>query len=241
MEEIDLKEIFNIFWSKKIWILASIIVFMIIGAIYSYFFVTPQYKASTTLVLTGSTDNTITSAERITQTDISLNNSLVATYSELVKSKNVLRQVINNLGIEDSEDALKGCVSVSVVKSSQLIQIDVINVDSNKAMIVANELGKVFSAKVSELYNMNNIHVVDEAEEPVRPYNISHAKDLLMFGGVGAVLACGVVFVLSLIDTTIKSKDDVERKLGVSVLVELPQCDFETDEMKKNYIKIRGI
>jgi capsular polysaccharide biosynthesis protein len=241
MEEIDLKEIFNIFWSKKIWILASVIVFMVIGAIYSYFFVTPQYKAYTTLVLTGSNDTAITSVERITQTDISLNNSLVATYSELVKSKNVLRQVINNLGIEDTEDALKGCISVSVVKSSQLIQIEVVNVDPYKAKIVANELGKVFSSKVSELYNMNNIHVVDEAEEPVRPYNISHVKDLLMFGGVGAVLACGIVFVLSLIDTTIKSKDDIERKLGVSVLVELPQCDFEVDEVKKNYIKIRGI
>ena len=99
----------------------------------------------------------------------------------------------------------------------------------------------MFSAKVAELYNMNNVHVVDEAEEPTRPYNVSHTKDVAMFGGVGAVLACGVVFVLSLIDTTIKNKDDVERKIGLSVIGELPQCDFDNDENKKNYIKIRGI
>ena len=125
MEEIDLKEIFNIFWTKKIAILLVTILFMTIGAIYSYLFVKPEYKAYTTLVLTGSNDNNISTVEKITQTDISLNNSLVATYSELVRSKTVLRQVIQNLGIDDSEEFLRTKVSVSVVKSSQLIQIDV--------------------------------------------------------------------------------------------------------------------
>ena len=241
MEEIDLKEIFNIFWTKKIVILLVIILFMTVGALYSYLYVKPEYKAYTTLVLTGSNDSNISTVEKITQTDISLNNSLVATYSELVRSKTVLRQVIQNLDIEDSEDFLRSKISVSVVKSSQLIQIDVANVDPVKAKIIANELGKVFSAKVAELYNMNNVHVVDEAEEPTRPYNISHLKDVAMFGGVGAVLACGVVFVLNLIDTTIKNKDDIERKIGITVLAQLPQCDFDEDDNKKNYIKIRGI
>lgn len=241
MEEIDLKEIFNIFWTKKIVILLIVILFMIIGSIYSYVFVKPEYKAYTTLVLTGSNDNNLSTVDKITQTDISLNNSLVATYSELVRSKNVLRQVIDNLGIDESENFLRGKVSVSVVKSSQLIQIDVANSDPYKAKIIANELGKVFSDKVTELYNMNNVHVVDEAEEPTAPYNISHVKDVAMFGGVGAVLACGIVFVLSLIDTTIKNKEDVEKKIGVTVLAELPQCDFEENETKKTYIKIRGI
>ena len=94
MEEIDLKEIFNIFWSKKIAILLVVILFMVIGSVYTYGFTVPKYKAYTTLVLTGSNDNTsVASMERITQTDISLNNSLVATYSELVRSKTVLREV----------------------------------------------------------------------------------------------------------------------------------------------------
>ena len=232
MEEIDLKEIFNIFWSKKIIILLVIIMFMVFGTIYSYIFVKPEFKAYTTLVLTGSNDTNITTAEKITQTDISLNNSLVATYSELVRSKTVLRQVIKNLEIEDSENDLRGKVSVSVVKSSQLIQIDVTNSDPYKAKIIANELGKVFSEKVSELYNMNNVHVVDEAEEPTSPYNIKHTKDIALSGGVGAVVACAIVFIFSLIDTTIKNKDDIERKMGLSVLVELPQCNFDMKDNK---------
>lgn len=234
MEEIDLKEIFNIFWSKKIAILLVVILFMVIGSVYTYGFTVPKYKAYTTLVLTGSNDNTsVSSMERITQTDISLNNSLVATYSELVRSKTVLREVINNLGIKDSEESLRGSISVSVVKSSQLIQIDVVNEDPYKAKIIANEVGNVFIKKVSEIYNMNNIHVVDLAEVPDAPYNISHLKDVVMFGGVGAVLACAVVFVLSIIDTTIKNKEDLERKLGLTVLVEVPKCDFESKNNKR--------
>ena len=57
MEELDLKELFELFWSKKLTIVILVVVFAIIGAVYSIFFVTPKYKSSTTLVLTKTESN----------------------------------------------------------------------------------------------------------------------------------------------------------------------------------------
>ena len=34
MEEIDLKELFNIFWSKKLQIILVVFIFMILGGVY---------------------------------------------------------------------------------------------------------------------------------------------------------------------------------------------------------------
>ena len=41
MEELDLKELFNIFWHKKIEILLIVLIFGVIGVIYTMGFVYP--------------------------------------------------------------------------------------------------------------------------------------------------------------------------------------------------------
>ena len=231
MEELDLKELFNMFWTRKVHVLLITLIFMVVGIIYSYVFVSPVYKSYTTLLL--ATSENTNQADTITTSDITLNNNLVATYSELIKSKTVLRQVINNLSIDETETELKSNISVSAVKSTQLIQIDVIDSNPYQAKIIANELAKVFSAEVSKIYNMNNVHVVDEAEEENAPYNINHIKDLAIFIFIGIGVACVYVLVANMLDTTVKNKEDVEKKLGITVLTTIPLNNFD-EPIKRN-------
>ena len=108
MEELDLKELFNLFLEKKVQIILIVLIFMIVGFIYTLGFVTPMYQSSTTLVLVKGDETAVTTdpttgqvTDSITSTDLTLNSKLVATYSELIKSKSVLRQVISNLNISD--------------------------------------------------------------------------------------------------------------------------------------------
>lgn len=235
MEELDLRELFNMFWSRRIYIVLIVLIFMIVGVIYTCFFVTPKYKAYTTLLLTTSQDERNGASSTITTTDISINNNLVATYSELIKSKVIVREVIDNLNLSDSEDAIRGSISVSSVKSTQMIQLDVVDSDSKKAQVIANEVAKIFSKKVEEYYNINNVQIVDIAEEPTNPYNVSHVKDVIIFAVAGLVIAAGYVLVANMLDTTVKSDEDVEKKLGLTVLVDIPSCNF--DELPKTMRK----
>lgn len=233
MEDLDLKELFNMFWTKKVHILLIVLIFMLIGILYSYLYVTPNYKAYTTLLLaTTSSEGSNASSEAITTTDITLNNNLVSTYSELIKSKTVLSKVINNLGINRTEATLENNISVTARKGTQLIEINVIDKEPAQAKIIANELAKVFISEVTaKYYGMNNVYVVDEAEEPTTPYNINHMKDITMFTFVGIVISCIYVLISNMLDTTVKSNEDVEKKLGLTVLVNIPVCNF--DELPK--------
>ena len=145
MEELDLRELFNMFWSKKIEIVIITLIFVIIGGVYSYMFTTPKYKSSTTLVLATLNDTTIgktttaASGDAITQTELTLNSNLVSTYSELVKSKAVLREVISNLNLNDiNEDQLKKNVSVTAVKDTELIEISVSSTNSTYPSKIAS-------------------------------------------------------------------------------------------------------
>lgn len=233
MEEIDLKELFNIFWSKKLEIFLVIFIFMIIGAVYSIGLKMPLYSSSTSLVLAMADTNEKKkdSEEAITATDITLNSKLVSTYSELIKSKKVLRQVVSNLQIDENVDSLKNKIKVSSVQDTEVIKITVTHANPTYAAKIANEITKVFSKEVNELYKINNVYIVDEAEVQNSPSNINHIKDIILFAMIGLVISSAYVFVLNMLDNTIKSSEDIENQFNIPVLVTIPLIEsFKNDK-----------
>lgn len=231
MEEIDLKEFVMLFWDRKVSIILITIIFMLIGIIYSVGFVTPKYTSSTTLLLATS-ESSNSKTNTITTSDITLNSKLVSTYSELVKSKNVTRQVISNLGIDETEDELRNSITVSSVKDTELIKISVTDKNATNAYNIANEIAKVFTQKVSEIYNINNVQVLDQAEVSSVPSNINHTKDVIMFTFVGLFVAIVFVLVANMLDTTIKSSEEVEKLCNVPVIASIPLYSFEIAKNK---------
>lgn len=231
MEEIDLKELLSLFWSKKTQIILIVLIFMLIGVIYTVGFVTPKYTSSTTLLLATS-DNSTDKSSTITTTDVTLNSKLVSTYSDLVQSKSVLRQVISNLGINISEEELKNNITVTQEKDTEIIKISVTNANANTAEKVANEVAKVFTQKIQEIYKINNVHIVDAAEVETTPSNINHPKDVMIFTFVGIVVAAGYVLIANMLDTTVKTAEEVEKEFKVPVLASIPLYSFEPAKNK---------
>lgn len=225
MEEIDIKEIIYYIFKKKVWVILCCILGLIAGVVYTKFFVTPMYSSYSTVVLSKPTDTSTistTTSEGITQNDITLNSKLVATYSEIMKSRAVASEVKEKLELDISEEALMSNISVTAKDDTEMLKIQVSNEDPVVAANVANSLSEVFSSKVKEIYNIENVTVIDTAIPSSSPYNVSYAKNAAIFGMVGLVLCCGVLFVIFYFDTTIKSKSEVEELLGLEVLAVIP-------------------
>ena len=222
MEELDLKDLFNIFWHKKVHIILIVLIFIVLGVIYTVGFTTPMYTSSTTLLLAGSESGGEETTNSITTTDITLNSKLVSTYSVLVRSKDVLDQVINNLGMDISWESLKNNVKVSAVEDTEVIEISVTTKNAEDSAKIANEIAKVFTEKVAEIYNINNVHVVDEAEVEYTPSNINHKKDVIIFAFIGLVVSVIYVLISNMLDTTIKTAEDIEKEFKVPVLASIP-------------------
>ena len=230
MEEIDLKELLILFWHKKLQIMLIILTFVVIGIVYTMGFVEPKYTSSTTLLL--ATGNNANSTNSITTTDVTLNSKLVSTYSALVQSKSIIREVISNVGIDISEEELKNNITVTQEKDTEIIKISVTNENPTYAAKLANETANVFMKKITELYNINNIQVVDEAEIKQEPSNINHTKEVMIFVFIGIVVSLGYVLIANLLDTTIKSAEELEKQFNVSVLATIPLYNFETVKNK---------
>ena len=206
MDELDLKDLFNMFWTRKFEIILIVIIAVVVGFIYSYVLVKPEYKSTTSILLAKS--NAAQSGDgTITSTEITLNQKLVSTYSDLIKTDKVLTQVINNLKIDKTVENLKKNIQVTAKDDTEIIAISVTDADSEMARKIANEAAQVFITQIAQqYYNMDNVYVVDEAKAESKPYNINHTKDLIIFAAAGFVIACIYVLIANMLDTTVKSK-----------------------------------
>ncbi len=214
MEEIDLKELFD-FIKGKIWTLILITVgICLVGCIYGLFIQTPMYNSYTTVILGGNEHSTST----ISQTDLTLAKNLVDTYAEIVKSRRVLDQVISELNLDISYETLHNKISVSALNNTEIIKITVSDKDGIMAKNVANVTAKYFADEVEELYNLNNVNILDEAIQSEKPYNINVIKQVIIYFMIGFIIGAGILFIIFYFDRTIKTTEQIEQKIKLPIL-----------------------
>lgn len=214
MEEIDLKELFVFFKGKIGFIISITAAVCILGSIYGFLIQKPMYQSYTTVILGSST----TTSSGITQNDVTLNKNLVSTYAEIVKSKRVLNQVIDELELDIDYETLAKEISVSSVNETEIIKITVSDKDAVRAKNVANVTASSFAKEVIDLYKMNNVNILDEATTAISPYNINVIKQLVIYILVGVILGAGIAFVIFYFDRTIKSVAQVEQRIKLPIL-----------------------
>lgn len=221
MEEIDLVELLKMFWRKKILIILITILFIGIGYIYTTRFVTPMYTSTTTLVLASNNEKNKSNTTS-TAAEVAVNTKLVSTYSELIKSQKVLRDVVADTGINITEEQLKKEISIESVLSTSLINISIEDKIPENSSKIANEIANVFTKKVAEIYNINNVQIVNQAEIPQEPSNINHKKDIVIFGLVGLLVSITYIIIANMLDTTIKSSEELDDIFGLPILASIP-------------------
>ncbi len=219
--EIDLREIFEII-RKRIWIVALITVLSIAGSgIISYFILDPIFQTSTTLIVSKPNDE----ESMIQYSDVLLSQKLVKTYGEIIKSRSVSRQVIEQLSLDITPEQLKNMIAVSPVRDTEIVQIKVTLTNPVLASDIANKLAEVFMKEIKRIMKVDNVKVIDKAEIPLAPVKPRPKMNMLIAGFLGIMLGLGSVFLLEFLDNTIKTPNDIEKYLDLSVIGTIPFVD----------------
>ena len=216
-QELDLYAIWQVL--VKRWKLLVIIplIAVLISAVVSMFIITPQYTATTTLMVTRPAE-----AGQILYQDIQVSRQLVATYREIVHSRRVLEDVITNEELPFSVQQLREKVDVESVRDTELIKVDVTDQDPVLAREIANEVAEVFMEKIIDIMQVENVSVVDEAVLPNRPVSPRVPLNLAVAFVVGLMGAFGLVFLLEYLDRTIKEPQEVQKRFDLPVIGVVP-------------------
>ncbi len=219
MEEINIKEFFDFY---KKYILGIIIVCLVAALsmlIYYMAFKTEKYSTSTTIVLVKNENTEAT--DTIDQTDITLNQKLVSTYRHVIKSRLVLEQVISELKLNYTYTQLYNEVNVSAVEDTEIIKVTVTDEDPELAVKIANCVAEVFSKEVIQLYKINNVSVLDEAQLPTYPSNYHTLRDIVLAVMVAFVGSSALIFVIFYFDDSLTDNDNVESEVEMPIVAKI--------------------
>ena len=224
MEEIDVKDFLR--YLKKFIILMIVVTILAVGGsvFYNLSIKTPMYKTSTTVVLAQTkTNNNINGT---TLNDININQKLVSTYSEIVKSKRILDQVIDTLSLDTTAEKLSKKVSVNAVDDTEILKITVENADPELASKIANEIAEVFKKEISEIYKLDNVNTIDVARVPENVSNNTTVRDAAIAALIAVFGVTAIAFIIYYFDDTVKYSDDIEKKIKLPIAGKIIKSDI---------------
>lgn len=223
MEEIGLREIYYIIKKRIGMIIILLLLAMGISALVSFYVLDKEYKSSTTLMVGRPKD--YATENKLEYNELLLNQRLVSTYGELIKTKKVADRVINNLDLNYTYGHLREKISVSLVKDTEIISISVIDKNPEMASIIANETADVFMETVQEIMKVENVQLIDKASPTSNPISPRPMLNIAIAGVLGLMLGVFITFLIEFLDTTIKTPEDVEKHLGLPVIGSIPEVE----------------
>ena len=222
-ETIDLREYFTII-KKRFWIIALLaIISALISGVISFFMLNPVYEAKSTLIVNADKQ---AETQIVTGDQITVTQKLAVTYGEIIKSRIVLDDVIKNLKLNDEYEDLVKSVTVSPVQDTQIISISVQDTNPKKARDIANEIPKVFAKEAKRITKANDVQVIDNAILPKNAVKPNKMMNVLIAAVLGMMIGLFVVFLIEYLDNKMKTPQDIEKHLGLSVIGVIPNEDI---------------
>ena len=221
MSEIGIDQILNMVRKRFIVILAVMLIAGIAATLFTFLFQKDVYQARSTIIV--SNTNTESGFGQLTVNDYNLNIKLVNSYSVICKTNRVLEQVIAELGLPMTTQALAGKITVSAAKDTEIIHIMVRDGDPRKAQAIANSVTRVFQSEVKEIMKMDNVQIIDEARLPGTPVSPNRPRNVMLGFAVGLMLGFCLAFLIEILDRTVKSEEQITELLGIPVLGSVPK------------------
>lgn len=230
--EIDLREIFGILL-QNLWLILAVGITAGLGAfLISKFVIAPTYESTTKIYILNKQDNT-----SVTYSDVQLGTQLTKDYAQLITSRYVLEEVVQELGLNTTYEKMQDKVEVTTPTDTRILAITVSDPDPVAAMHVANTIRDVASAHIENVMAIEAVNIVETANLPDKKASPSCMKWTLIGGMLGCLIVAAIVLLRFLLDDTICTTEDVEKYLGLSTLAIIPKIEEETTGRRK---KTRG-
>jgi capsular polysaccharide biosynthesis protein len=215
-ETISLQELFKILKKRIVLIFSILVMSVMITGVVSYFFLSPTYEVSTQILINQKEQE----QNQFNTQDIETNLQLINTYNVIIKSPVILSKVIDNLELNTTTELLYEKIEVNSEQNSQVINVSVQDPNSIRAVDIANMTAEVLQNEIQTLMNVDNITVISPAvnKKNIKPVSPNIPLNLVIAIVIGLMIGVGITLLKVHLDTSIKTEQDVNDILELSVL-----------------------
>ncbi len=223
MEEqvISLGEILEVL--KKRWKLILIVTLLatLVSGLVSFFLISPKYEASTKLFI-GKEAGTEAGYD---QSEIAMYQKLMKTYSEAIKTRDLVGRAIKGANSNLTEDEVLKKLTVVTVADTQILQIKIDDKNPNMAATMVQAITNEFVTTSKVLVPNGNIKVIESVKVPEIPVSPNKKMNIAIAFLLGLMVSVGISFLLEFLDNTYKNREQLEKELDIPVIGTIPHIE----------------
>lgn len=235
-EFLTVKDVIEALKKRVRLIIASILTFTFITAVFVFFISTPKYEASVKL-FAGKTEEV---QSDYSDKELESYSSIMNTYIELIKTNDFMNKIIDEVNLDTTPKELMNSLQFIIKGNTPIIEIKYVSSDSQVAEDVISAIIENFEVSVKEVILNTYTKVVDSVE--VSELSQGRATKIILGGFIGLLIGFGIVFLLELLDDTVSKKGDLEKVLPIPILGQVPLVKDENNKPTSSFIEAyRGI
>lgn len=215
---IDLGQLFQLL-KKNLRLIVLSMVICAIAAFTITAFLLPKKYASDSSIYIVSKVNAETGT--VDANALNANSKQVNNYMELIKGKNILNKVAEQLNIENVKE-VQSAISVSNKTDTEIIEIKATTDDPVKSQQIVKATTEVFFKEVKETLKIENMTVLNDPEVEETAVSPSKKMNTIIGALLGLLASGGYVFLTFILDKRLRTKQEAENFLGIPVLAEIP-------------------
>lgn len=176
------------------------------------------YTATTDMYVLASSEGSNSSSAL--SSDLSASQMLTNDVATLLQSDRVMTDAADQLGLPN----LRGYdITVTSESTTRVITLQVTSSDAQGSANVANALADCVSNVAQEVMNVESVNVIDEAPTPEAPSGPNRMLYVAVAAMAGLFAAVAIVVLMDVIDTRVRSAEDVEELLELPVIGRIPE------------------
>lgn len=235
---IDLTHVFKSVLSRFWVVVVASVLSAVIGFSIASFGIAPTYSSSVMLYVNNSLSvNDIDFS--ISSSDLSAAQSLVKTYTVLLKNRTTLDMVIEKAGVSYDWEQVYDMISATPVDETEIMRITVTCENPYEAQKIANSIAVVLPDRTEEVVKGSSMAVVDSAVVDTSKVAPSITKYTALGFMLGAFISVFALVCLALLDKTVHDEEYVINTYDCPVLAKIPDL-AETGTKKYGYYKHSG-
>ena len=165
----NINRLISVLWNRKWRIMLGTLIGAAVLWVLSTVVIKPVYTASMSMYVYGNKNRSAAEETALTESDITVSQSLAETYGVIIQSNTVMEKIIKRLDLDMTKNQLKEKIKTASVQNTEILSVEVTDKDKKRAAEIANTIAKVLPGEISRVVKNGGIEIVDYAETPDEP------------------------------------------------------------------------
>lgn len=218
MQNITLSDIVSLFIRQLKWLLIGLVVGALLLSMYTVLLVDDRYTSSVSLYVKNTED---------TKDGVATTNNLYAaqmltnSYVLILQDPETLQKMAKRMTVSASVLDIYNALKINTTEDTAIINVSATTNDAILSQAICQALCDVAPEMLNDIVGAGAVRTLGTVPAAVKT-GPNAVRNGLLGGAAGLLLAAAVVFVIYLCDTTVKSKEELQRMTDLPILGEIP-------------------